>query len=128
MACLSFTVLCTYPHSHEFSKQKKFQEYLDVVLIYGFNTVTTKYRFKKQKKNILRANSPAVKTELAQTRTRCQGDSSEPAEHCCQRQAARAADRLDATGCESYPGTGKEKKRIFFIKVCLQVRFTCTQV
>lgn len=83
---------------------------------------------KNKKKNILRANSPAVKTELAQTRTRCQGDSSEPAEHCCQRQAARAADRLDATGCESYPGTGKEKKRIFFIKVCLLVRFTCTQV
>lgn len=70
----------------------------------------------KKEKNVLRMNSPAVKTELAQTHTRCQGDSSEPVEHCCQRPAARAADRLDATGCESYPGTGKEKKRIFFKK------------
>lgn len=67
---------------------------------------------KKPKKHALRMNSPAVKTELAQTRTRCQGDSLEPAERWCQRPAARAADRLDATGCESYPGTEKEKKNI----------------
>lgn len=61
-------------------------------------------------------NSPAVKTELAQTRIRCQGDSLEPAERWCQRPAARAANRLDAKGCESYPGTEKEKKNISYLK------------
>lgn len=61
-------------------------------------------------------NSPAVKTEMAQTRTHCQGDSSRPAERWCQRPAAQAADRLDATGCESYPGTEKEKKNMYYLK------------
>lgn len=67
----------------------------------------------KKTSNVIRMNSPAVKTELAQTRTRCQGDSSRPAERWCQRPAAPAADKLDATGCESCPGTEKEKKKIY---------------